>query len=147
MGIVGTPVIDRTKGILYVVAETKAGGGFQQRLHALDVSTGADLPNSPALIEAPGFNPLMQNQRTALMLDHGNVYLGYSLALRQAAIPWIFAVPTMASTLQQVGVLNTSPDGEGASIWQSGQAPAIEPNGDIVFSTGNGLLERRDPVQ
>ena len=137
MGIVGTPVIDRTKGILYVVAETKAGGGFQQRLHALDVSTGADLPNSPALIEAPGFNPLMQNQRTALMLDHGNVYLGYSSHCDKQPYHG-FLLSYNASTLQQVGVLNTSPDGEGASIWQSGQAPAIEPNGDIVFSTGNG---------
>ena len=137
MGIVGTPVIDPGKGILYVVSETKAGGNFQQRLHALDVSTGADLPNSPALIQAPGFNPLMQNQRTALMLDHGNVYIGYSSHCDKGPYHG-FLLSYNASTLQQVGVLNTSPNGEGASIWQSGQAPAIEPNGDIVFSTGNG---------
>jgi hypothetical protein len=137
MGIVGTPVIDPGKGILYVVAETKAGGGFQQRLHALDVSTGADLPNSPVRIEAPDFNPLMQNQRTALMLDHGNVYIGYSSHCDKQPYHG-FLLSYNAATLQQVGVLNTSPGGEGASIWQSGQAPAIEPNGDIVLSTGNG---------
>ena len=137
MGIVGTPVIDPTKDVLYVVSETKAGGSFQQRLHALDVSTGADLPNSPMLIEAPGFNPLMQNQRTALMLDHGNVYIGYSSHCDKEPYHG-FLLAYNASTLQRVGVLNTSPNGEGASIWQSGQAPAIEPNGDIVFSTGNG---------
>src|ERR1700733_8295354 len=47
MGIIGTPVIDKARGVLYVVALTKAGGatgplvGFTQRLHALDVATGA----------------------------------------------------------------------------------------------------------
>lgn len=137
MGIVGTPVIDPVKGILYVVSETKAGGSFQQRLHALDVSTGADLPNSPVLIEAPGFTPLMQNQRTALMFNHGNVYIGYSSHCDKQPYHG-FLLSYNASTLQQIGVLNTSPSGEGASIWQSGQAPAIEPNGDIILSTGNG---------
>jgi hypothetical protein len=75
MGIIGTPVVNAKKTTLYVVALTKAGGGFSQRLHALDLATGADLPNSPATIEAPGFDPLMQNQRPALVLSGGNVFM------------------------------------------------------------------------
>jgi hypothetical protein len=53
MGIIGTPVIDKVRGVLYVVALTRAGAvtgphtGFTQRLHALDLATGADLPESP----------------------------------------------------------------------------------------------------
>ena len=137
MGIVGTPVIDPARGILYVVALTKAAGGYQQRLHALDVTTGADLPQSPVVIQAPGFDPLMENQRPALMLDHGNVYVGYSSHCdKQPYHGYLLSYD--ATTLQQVGVLNTSPGGEGASIWQSGQAPAIDPDGNILFSTGNG---------
>jgi outer membrane protein assembly factor BamB len=46
MGIVGTPVINAEKTVLYVVALTKAGGHFSQRLHALDLATGADLPTA-----------------------------------------------------------------------------------------------------
>ena len=53
MGIIGTPVIDKARGVLYVVALTRAGAlngprtGFTQRLHALDLATGADLPAEP----------------------------------------------------------------------------------------------------
>jgi len=68
MGIIGAPVINDAKTALYVVALTRVGGSFEQRLHALDLTTGADLPRSPTVIEAPGFDPLMQNQRPALFL-------------------------------------------------------------------------------
>jgi len=137
MGIIGTPVIDPEKGVLYVVALTKVGGKFEQRLHALDASTGADMPDSPKVIEAPGFDPLMQNQRPALMLDHGNVYIGYASHCDKQPYHG-FLLSYNATTLKQVGVFNTSPGGEGASIWQSGQAPAIDNQGNIYFSTGNG---------
>lgn len=63
MGIIGTPVIDKARGVLYVVALTRAGAGFAQRLHALDLATGADLPESPVTIKAAAFDPLLQNQR------------------------------------------------------------------------------------
>ena len=137
MGIIGTPVIDPVARTLFVVALTKTGGHFEQRLHKLDVSTGADLPESPRTIVAPGFDPLMQNQRPALMLDHGNVYIGYASHCDKQPYHG-FLLSYSADTLQQVGVLNTSPGGEGASIWQSGQAPAIDSDGDILFVTGNG---------
>jgi hypothetical protein len=62
MGIIGTPVIDGKSGTLYVVALTHVKDGFVQRLHALDIATGVDLPGSPVAVEAPNFNPLLQNQ-------------------------------------------------------------------------------------
>jgi outer membrane protein assembly factor BamB len=137
IGIVGTPVIDREKGILYVVALTKVEDHFEQRLHALDISTGADLPNSPATIKAPDFDPLMQNQRPALMLASGNVYIGYASHCDKEPYHG-FLLSYDSSSLQQNGVFNTSPGGEGASIWQSGQAPAVDREGNIYFVTGNG---------
>lgn len=137
MGVIGTPVIDAGRGILYVVALTKVAGTFEQRLHALDVSTGADMPNSPMVIRAPEFDPLMENQRPALMLDHGNIYVGYSSHCDKQPYHG-FLMSYDAATLRQIGVLNLSPGGEGASIWQSGQAPAVDSEGNIYFSTGNG---------
>jgi hypothetical protein len=137
MGIVGAPVIDAGKKTLYVVSLTKAGGKFEQRLHALDTETGADLPNSPAVIQAPSFDPLMQNQRPALFLSAGKVYIGYSSHCDKGPYHG-FLLGYDAVSLKQVGVVNTSPGGEGASIWQSGQAPAVDGEGNIYFVTGNG---------
>jgi outer membrane protein assembly factor BamB len=137
MGIIGTPVINAEKTALYVVSLTKAGGKFMQRLHALDLATGADLPNSPAVIEAPGFDSLMQNQRPALLLSGGGVYVGYaSHCDREPYHGYLLGYD--AASLKQIGVFNTSPGGVGASIWQSGQAPAVDDKGSIYFVTGNG---------
>jgi len=137
MGIIGTPVVNAKKTTLYVVALSKAGGGFSQRLHALDLATGADLPNSPATIQAPGFDPLMQNQRAALVLSGGNVFIGYASHCDKDPYHG-FLLGYNEDSLKQVGVFNTSPGGEGASIWQSGQAPSVDDKGNIYFITGNG---------
>ena len=137
MGIIGTPVIDPVRRVLYVVALTKVAGHFEQRLHELDVSTGADMPGSPVTISAANFNPLLQNQRPALMLDKGSVYIGYASHCDKEPYHG-FLMSYNATTLQQENVLNLSPGGEGASIWQSGQAPAVNDKGDIYFVTGNG---------
>ena len=143
MGIIGTPVIDRKRGVLYVVALTRAGAlagplsGFTQRLHALDLATGADLPESPVTIHAEGFNALMQNQRPALMLANGMVYVGYASHCDKEPYHG-FLIAYDAKTLNQVSVLNTSPTGSEASIWQSGQGPAADEEGNIYVVTGNG---------
>jgi hypothetical protein len=142
MGIVGTPVIDPAKKALYVVALTKVGDGFVQRLHALDLATGADLPPSPVVIGAPEFDPLFQNQRPALMLANGVVYIGYaSHCDKEPYHGYLFAYD--ATSFKQMGVLNTSPGGMGASIWQSGLAPAVDDNGNIYVVTGNGSWNGR----
>jgi hypothetical protein len=137
MSIVGTPVINAQRTALYVVALTKAGGQFSQRLHALDLATGADLPNSPATITAPDFDPLWQNQRPGLFLSGGNVFIGYASHCDNGPYHG-FLLGYNAVSLRQVGVFNTSPGGEEASIWQSGQPPAVDDKGNIYFISGNG---------
>jgi outer membrane protein assembly factor BamB len=143
MGIIGTPVIDKARGVLYVVALTRAGvlndtgTGFTQRLHALDLATGADLPESPVVIAAQDFDPLMENQRPGLLLANGMVYVGYASHCDKEPYHG-FLLAYDAKTLSQVSVLNTSPTGTEASIWQSGQGPAADQDGDIYVVTGNG---------
>ena len=143
MGIIGTPVIDKTRGVLYVVTLTQTGAntgqenGFTQRLHALDLATGADRPESPVVITAPAFNPLMQNQRPALMLANGMVYVGYASHCDKEPYHG-FLMAYNEKTLAQVAVLNTTPTGSEASIWQSGQGPAVDEEGNIYVVTGNG---------
>ena len=143
MGIIGTPVIDKARSVLYVVSLTRAGAitsphsGFAQRLHALDLATGADLPASPVEIKAPGFNALMQNQRPALALANGMVYVGYASHCDRDPYHG-FLMAYDGQTLEQVSVLNTSPTGSEASIWQSGQGPAVDEQGNVYAVTGNG---------
>ena len=143
MGIVGTPVIDKARGVLYVVALTQTGErtgpmtGFTQRLHALDLATGADLPESPVVIKANEFDPLMENQRPALALANGMVYVGYASHCDKEPYHG-FLITYNARTLVQRDVLNTSPTGSEASIWQSGQGPAIDQAGNVYVVTGNG---------
>jgi hypothetical protein len=59
VGIAGTPVIDPITRRLYLVARTKENGTYVQRLHALDMTTGADCTGSPVTIAGavPGNAP------------------------------------------------------------------------------------------
>jgi mono/diheme cytochrome c family protein len=142
MGIVGTPVIDPATKTLYVVALTYEGGAYFQRLHALDIATGAERPHSPVAITAKNFDPILQNQRPALLLSRGSVYVGYSSHCDAGAYHG-FLFRFDPATLRQVGVLNLSPDGDGDSIWQSGQGPAADGDGEIYFVTSNGTWDGR----
>ncbi|SEG69056.1 PQQ-like domain-containing protein [Bryocella elongata] len=137
MGIIGTPVIDRARHALYVVALTKSSTGYAQRLHALDLATGADLLNSPVIIRAQAFDALAQNQRPALALSHGMIYVGYASHCDKEPYHG-FLLAYDQGTLQQVAALNTTPTGSEGSIWQSGQAPAIDAAGNLYVVTGNG---------
>lgn len=153
MGIVSTPVIDPVTGTIYVVARTKENGGtYLQKLHALDVVTGLERPNSPVTITAacPGngdgsisnivtFDPYKQNQRSGLALVNGVVYIGWASHCDWGPYHgWLIGYN--ASTLQRTSVYNTSPNGYNAGIWMSGQAPAADTNGNLYISVGNGSV-------
>ena len=70
IGITATPVIDRnagTNGVIYVVAMSKSGSTYFQRLHALDVTTGAELFGGPKNIS--GFIPRDRRQQLQRQRD------------------------------------------------------------------------------
>jgi fibronectin type 3 domain-containing protein len=163
IGITGTPVIDPTTNTLFVVAKTKEVSGstttYVHRLHALDLATGAEKLGGPRVVQAsvPGtgggavggqvpFISLTQNQRPALLLNNGVVYIGF--AAHGDVLPyhgWVLGYS--ATTLQQTMAFNTSPNDSGmqtppwhgaSGIWQSGDGLASDAAGNIYFVTGNG---------
>ena len=100
-GITATPVIDPATGTIYVEVRTKDVISnvvtYPHRLRALDITTGIERTNSPALISAtnyPGtgtagyvdndgqghvlWNALRENCRPALLLANGVVYMAYA---------------------------------------------------------------------
>jgi len=145
MGIVGTPVIDPAGGTLYLVARTKEfGTNYVQRLCALDLATGADRPNSPVIIAATNsvpFDPYKQNQRPALLLANGYVYVAWSSHCDWTPYHgWLMGWNT-ANLLEPPVTFNDTPSGSQAGLWMSNQGPAADTNGNVFLSTGNGTFD------
>jgi hypothetical protein len=154
IGIVGTPVIDTVSNTMYLVARSinPATVNFSQYLHALDITTGLERPNSPILIQAQvngtgdgkingvvHFDPQKNNQRPALLLLNGVVYIGFSSHCDWGPYHgWLLGYN--ATTLQQQFVYNDTPDGYNGGIWMSGTGPAADTLGNIYFSIGNGSV-------
>jgi len=156
IGITGTPVIDPQSGTIYLVAMTKEAGQYVHRLHALDVTTGAEKPGSPMTIQASVsgtgdggttdvFQPKAYKQRPGLLLLNGVVYTLWSshcdLGLYHG---WIIGYD--AHSLQQVSVYNDTPNGDSASFWSGGAAPAADPDGNIYAVAANGTTDFNSPT-
>jgi outer membrane protein assembly factor BamB len=155
IGVTSTPVIDRSagaRGTLYVVAMSKdASSNYHQRLHALDLTTGAELLNGPTEITAAYptaaggatmFNPGQYEERAALLLLNGTIYTSWTSHCDIAPyFGWIIAYS--ASTLARTTVLNVAPNsgGVGPAIWMSGGGPAADSAGNIYLLTANGAFE------
>ncbi len=156
-GITNTPVIDRTKqpnGAIYFVAmSTDANSVYHQRLHALDLATGAELFGGPTEIQAkyPGtgdgshsgfvvFDPKQYAERSGLLELAGNIYLTFTSQCDQRPYTgWVMQYS--GSTLQQLSVLDVTPNGNRGSIWQSGAGPAADNDGNMYFIDANGTFD------
>ena len=139
IGITGTPVIDPQGGVLYVAVKNKdSDGSYHYRLHALNVSSGAEMLNGPAEISAANFAPLFEMNRPGLLLAGGNVYVAFGSVGDTS--PWYgFVMAYNASTLAQMAVRNTSPSLiSGGSIWGGGQGPVADIAGSVYVITANG---------
>lgn len=153
IGIVSTPVIDLASNTLYVVAFTKESDGYHHRLHALDLTTGQEKDGGPTEIAASvagtgdgaisgtlTMSNRQQLQRSALLLSNGIVYITFaSHADTDPYHGWVLGYD--ARTLSLVSVFNDTPNGGEAGIWQDGQGPAADADGNIYLSTGNGTWD------
>jgi hypothetical protein len=151
IGITSTPVIDRTRNAIYLIAVSKtSGGNYVHRIHALNLTTGAELFGGPTTITAtyPGtganssngnvvFDPAQYNERPGLLEVGGTIYTTWGSHCDGGPYTsWVMAYS--ADTLAQTNVLNMVPNGNEGGIWMSGTAPAADAAGNIYFIVGNG---------
>jgi len=155
IGVTSTPVIDRTAGAhgtMFVVAMSRNTGNssYHQRLHALDVTTGAELLNGPVDISASypvlggttTFDPQAYEERAALLLSQGTVYTSWTSHCDQPPYSgWVIAYSE--ATLAQTQVFNAAPNsgGFGPAIWMAGGGPAADSAGNVYLLTANGAFE------
>ncbi|HUY28683.1 MAG TPA: hypothetical protein VMV27_14830 [Candidatus Binataceae bacterium] len=159
IGITSTPVIDPATGTIFVVAKTfENGTNFVLRLHALQIKNGKERKGSPVELNASvagigdgnngqgqvPFDAKTANQRSALALVNGVVYI--ASAGHNDVRPyhgWILGYDE--TTLQQVSVFNSTPNGFSGAVWMSGDGPASDATNDLYVSTGNGTFDANEP--
>lgn len=165
IGVTGTPVIDPTTGTLYVnmfTRETTASAtNYIHRIHAIDVTTGNERPYSPVVVagSVPGrgtdsvggvmtFNAKQANQRPALCLAGGKLYVAYAgYADTDPYHGWLFGFNAADLTLAANFIFNTTPNASTSvfgshaaegGIWMGGGGICVDSGNNLFFETGNG---------
>lgn len=138
VGITGTPVIDRSRHEIFVVADEMRNGRPAHMLVGLSTSSGRREMSKD--VDPRRQVPADILQRTGLTLDHGHVYFGYGGNFGDCA--------TYRGRLGSVAESGGRPrfftvdakrgESQGA-IWMGGAAPAVG-HGDLWVSTGNGSV-------
>ena len=141
LGVTGTPVIDADTRTIYLDAMTiaSANATAQHQVFALDASTGAiksgwpvDL-NSNAMVGSTTFDSLAENQRGALILLGGKVFVPFGGHIGDCGVyhGWIVGIstsdPTQVSAWASLAIAG--------GVWAPG---GISSDGQsLFFATGN----------
>ncbi len=157
IGITATPVINLQMGphgTIYLAAMSKdASSNYHHRIHALDITTGAEEFGGPVEVQAtyPGsgpnavggvltFNPAMYKEQAALSQVNGLLVTGWSS--HDDTRPyngWLIAYDER--TLQRKAVICLTPNGTLGSIWQARSGPAVDVNGFLYVMVANGTFD------
>jgi hypothetical protein len=152
IGITSTPLIKlgiKGKDLMYLVAMSKdAKGNYYQRLHALDITSGAEISGSPVTIQATfpnlsgetTFDPKQYKERAALLFLNGQVYTSWASHCDNPSYTgWVMGYS--ATTLKQETVLNLTPNGSDGAIWMAGAGLASDGEGNIFLLDANGTFD------
>lgn len=153
VGILGTPVIDRTAGVMYFVADVYNGSQDSFMLHEISLLNGQDVVAPMEITLSSKLNngstwnfaPKNNLQRPGLLEANGSIYVAFGstcdcVPYQSRGIIARYDATTLAfmsSTVTNAIFLKSSAFYL-SSIWQSGYGIASDSNGDIYFSTGNG---------
>jgi hypothetical protein len=136
LGITGAPVIDAQRGALYLDAAVMRPKGPQHEIFALSLADGSVEPGWPVTVArgiGPGFDPAVQNQRGALALFDGKIYVPFSGHWGDCGDYHGFVVGVSVAHPQEVESFATRARGGG--IWAQG---GVSGDGVSLFAvTGN----------
>lgn len=154
-GILSTPVIDVDTNTLYVVNWSSPDGTRANAVHSLndlDITNGNPKHAQPLLIKgksgAATFQSAQQKQRSALLLSplrqppgpHVKKTLfmatGMTSENSKTLHGWIMVFDV--DSFKQTGAWCTTPKTSGGGIWQAGQGPAADEQGNVYCMTSNG---------
>jgi hypothetical protein len=148
VGITGTPVIDETANVMYVVARNSTNQ--QHYLHKLDIANGLNDLTTPVAVggtdpaSSVSFNGLCERQRPGLLLTNGVVYAAFGTYSCDQGCPsgvpyhgWVFGYKASDLTPAAIFCTSCANSGSQAGIWQTG-AGLVSDGTDIYFETGNG---------
>jgi hypothetical protein len=147
IGILSTPVIDTATSTLYLLERNKnADGTYHQWIRAVDLATGADKFNSPREIAATyngmSFNPRIENQRPALTLANGNVYIAWASHTDCGDFHgWVISYQASDVSKQSAVWSATTGSFTQGGIWMSGQGLTVDAAGNLYLITGNGAFD------
>ncbi len=140
VGITGTPVVDPARGEIFVVADELVHGAPAHTLVGLALSSGAVTMTQH--VDPPGADTTALLQRTGLTLVGGQVVFGFggndgdcaSYRGRVVAAPEAGGRPSMFT-------VDGGPGQSQGAIWMGGAAPAVDSNGHVWVSAGNGSVQ------
>jgi outer membrane protein assembly factor BamB len=142
LGITGTPVVDRARNEVFAVAEEQTPGGIVHELVGLDLGTGAERMRRN--VDLPGMDPTVHQQRGALALANGRVYVPFGGLFgdcgqykgRVIGSDLDGSAPLVSYTV------NTTRE---AGIWAT-PGPAVDTDGNLFVAVGNGAaVNASDP--
>jgi outer membrane protein assembly factor BamB len=139
VGITGTPVIDRSRDEIFVVADELVNGSPTHRL--IGLSTASGVVEVSQDVDPPGADPAALLQRTGLTLDAGQVVFGMAGNYGDCASyrGRVVAVPETGGAPKYFTV-DAAPGESQGGIWMGGAAPVVDSSGHIWVSTGNGSV-------
>jgi len=135
LGITGTPVYDPATHMVYVVAETT---GFHHVLAGIRVPTGKLVFRRE--VPTPDGHPRYDQQRAALLLDRGRVYVAFG-GLYGDCGPYQGSISGIPVSGRGPIVSYKVPTAREAGMWAAG-GPVAGPDGTVYVSAGNGAAIR-----
>jgi outer membrane protein assembly factor BamB len=140
-GITGTPVLDPARGALWVVVLTNGAGGVVHQVVELRASNGQ--VERRLDIAVPGREAAAEQQRGALVLANGNVYIPLA-GLFGDCNNYVGAVASVPESGQHSPGYWEVPTARGAGMWEPG-GPDVLANGDLLIADGNGAAAPGQP--